>query len=468
MAISFVQETSNIYDGTNTTSFSVAITNLPTVGNTLVMSLRNLGGNNTVTITDPRSNTWTQATRATSSVQDLGIYYTNVANAYSSGDSLTITFSTSSPTKNAIIQEFSGVLSASPVDRNVNTTGTAASRINVFGSAVQQFYELVVTSIGLNAAQASSPTNATSPFNGRVSTNSGNYAIATSYNITATTKTTNTNTWSWGASTGYGGAMVSFYQAPVTNTATQTSISRIIKTQTATQPSISKIATAPTNTIKLIQSSSSTTGSSSTISVTIPNNTVVGNTIILHTSNAFGVQVNSVTDSKSNTYSLDAVSAGSGGTVCIASATIVNQLLAGDTITATYKSGTYSAQSMQAFEFAGIQTSRVDATTTSLFSAVTTITSSATGTLSTTGELAFTATGMNSTAAKQAIQNSGYSSLYPSSSSITASSAAYSILNTTSSQTVTWNFSSSSSGSIGLVVYKVVPSNSNLTLLGVG
>ena len=454
MAISFVQTSSNIYDGTNTTSFSVAITNLPTVGNTLVMSLRNLGGNNTVTITDPSSNTWTQATRSTSSVQDLGIYYTNVANAYSSGDSLTITFSTSSPTKNAIIQEFSGVLTASPVDRNVNTFGTAASRINVFGSAVQQFYELVVTSIGLNAAQASSPTNATSPFNGRVSTNSGNYAIATSYNITATTKTTNTNTWSWPTSTGYGGAMASFYQAPVTNT--------------ATQPSISNIAAAPTNTIKLIQSSSSTTGSSSTISVTIPNNTVVGNTIILHTSNAFGVQVNSVTDSKSNTYSLDAVSAGSGGTVCIASATIVNQLLAGDTITATYKTGTYSAQSMQAFEFAGIQTSRVNATTTSLFSGVTTITSSATGTLSATGELAFTATGMNISGAKQAIQDSGYSSLYPSGSSITGSTAAYKILNTTSSQTVTWNFSSSSSGAIGLVVYKVVPSNGNLTLLGVG
>lgn len=89
----------------------------------------------TVTVSDPRSNTWTVAGPATNtgaSVTNAGsacyIAYTRVANAYSNGDDITFNYSATVPAKAIVVEEWARIHAVTPVAVSaVTATGTSAT-----------------------------------------------------------------------------------------------------------------------------------------------------------------------------------------------------------------------------------------------------------------------------------------------------------------------------------------------------
>jgi hypothetical protein len=104
--------------GSAVTSFSLTLTNLPSVGHTLLMAVATDGTPVVSSVTDPRSNTWTvDATNTSYTGAAISIVRTTVTTPYQSNDTLTVTLSGSTAGAGfAQIQEFTA-LPSSPVDQ---------------------------------------------------------------------------------------------------------------------------------------------------------------------------------------------------------------------------------------------------------------------------------------------------------------------------------------------------------------
>jgi len=147
---------------TSQTSTVVPLTTASTiqVGSYLVASLAldNAGTNGAavaLTVTDPRSNTWTvlAAVNNDPGAASAGvtgyIAYCKVANAYSNGDSVTFNYGgVSTPAKAIVIEEYAGIHSTSPVAvGQVSATGlTTTPSVSITPTAADQ---LVVGSIAI-------------------------------------------------------------------------------------------------------------------------------------------------------------------------------------------------------------------------------------------------------------------------------------------------------------------------------
>jgi chitodextrinase len=127
------------------------------VGRTVVvwtgMSSRTL---NLTSITDSRGNAYTvdlSVKHASSSVSNF-IGSARIATALQAGDQITVGFSGSSSIRLVAAAEFSGVASASRVDRTAGTNGTSTTPSSPTTAATSQPAELVVGGFGANASSS--------------------------------------------------------------------------------------------------------------------------------------------------------------------------------------------------------------------------------------------------------------------------------------------------------------------------
>lgn len=110
--------------------------------------------------------------------------------------------------------------------------------------------------------------------------------------------------------------------------------------------------------------SATDTASTNPKPLTVSGNTTAGNTVILVAKGSGGIRVNSVSDSRGNTWQVDEVSTNTtNARVSVASAVLTTALLTGDTVTVTYSAG--NSAGMAVYEYSGLATvSYVDGTPT--------------------------------------------------------------------------------------------------------
>jgi hypothetical protein len=169
--------------GSAANSFNVTV-GAPTDGNTLIAVISTRGTNgNMVTNISQTGASWSRASQATNTAGvTVSIWYApNVSNA-----STTVTINLASALfASASVMEYSGVLSASPVDQTASADGDSTNAVTGTTSTTAQGDELWMAAVGLNASQPvlgsiangfSTVTNAAST-SATVSTNAKVYAL---------------------------------------------------------------------------------------------------------------------------------------------------------------------------------------------------------------------------------------------------------------------------------------------------
>jgi hypothetical protein len=150
-----VQNVGSAAPGSAVTSFTIPITNLPSVGHTLLLAVATDGTPVVSSVSDPRSNTWTvDVTNTTYTGAAISIVRATVTNAYQSNDNLTVTLSGSTAGAGyAQIQEFTA-LPSSPVDNtasNYSTTAVTALDAGTTATTTEAI-ELVVAAWSISGA----------------------------------------------------------------------------------------------------------------------------------------------------------------------------------------------------------------------------------------------------------------------------------------------------------------------------
>lgn len=157
--IQYIQQICNtFYTGANSTTLSVSINNLPSIGNALIGVIKKSGGAVILTsIADPRGNTWNIDNSAIIGGLGAGIYNVScyIQNAYQAGDSLTLTFSGAVNDTGMICAEFSGLgVPRKDVALSQTPSGTRLGDIAVLPQYTANPFELVVvgiaTGLGVN------------------------------------------------------------------------------------------------------------------------------------------------------------------------------------------------------------------------------------------------------------------------------------------------------------------------------
>ena len=142
-----VNSATNAVGSTAASSFTVTVT-APTSGNTLVavISTRSATANAVSSISQSGA-TWSRVASTTGTAgTTTEIWY--APNVSSAGPTVTINLA-SSLFAAAVVAEYSGVLSASPVDVTTNSTGNSASAVTSTTAATAQGNELWIGGIGL-------------------------------------------------------------------------------------------------------------------------------------------------------------------------------------------------------------------------------------------------------------------------------------------------------------------------------
>ena len=144
----YVQDTGTYWNGSSATStFAVPVTNLPSVGNTLIAFAKG-SSSGTYTVTDPRGNTWTQDVYKADSGPSLTLFHCQVVTAYQSGDTITFTSSTSVGNQGVHIIEVSGLESSNPVDQSAYNAATSVTSLTVvLASPTTNANDFLVTGI---------------------------------------------------------------------------------------------------------------------------------------------------------------------------------------------------------------------------------------------------------------------------------------------------------------------------------
>lgn len=127
MAGTFVQQTGAFANSVTASTVVVPVTNLPTVGDTLIANVRFGGGFVASSVTDPRGNTWTIDKKSTATLDTCSVLSCKFTTPYQAGDSITFTGTGSSGNASVQIEEYSGLLTADQSAANNGTTGTSGS-----------------------------------------------------------------------------------------------------------------------------------------------------------------------------------------------------------------------------------------------------------------------------------------------------------------------------------------------------
>lgn len=150
----------------------------------------------TITVTDPRSNTWTVVTAvndpgAALAGTQVAIAYAKVTNAYSNGDNLTFNYGGVSTTAKAIVvEEWAGIDGTTPVVSSTTITGiTAAVAISRTPTAANQLVYVAVADEGSY--------NSGNGFTLDADTTDGNWLPLTS--LASASGTAASNQWTFGA-----------------------------------------------------------------------------------------------------------------------------------------------------------------------------------------------------------------------------------------------------------------------------
>lgn len=225
-----VQQPTGSTGGSAASSFSVTLA-APTNGNTLVavISTRGTSTGRVNTITQTNVTTWTRAVQVANTNTGgctTEIWYASVG--ASAGTTVTINLA-SSLYAAAVVMEYSGILTVSPLDVTATNTGNSSSESTGTTSSTTQDNELWIGAIGIpsssNNAQLGSITNSFSSVaninttNGTSGNNARIYALDKIVSTTGTASTggTTNNSYQWS------GAIATFKGIPpVTFTSTGT------------------------------------------------------------------------------------------------------------------------------------------------------------------------------------------------------------------------------------------------------
>jgi fibronectin-binding autotransporter adhesin len=143
----FAAERGTTVEAVTSASMTVTLTGNTIVGNTLVLFVGGRGSFNVSSVTDTRSNTWTVDLNAPDVGANhlFGICRAPVTAQLVAGDVVTINFSGSvGPNREAILEEFTGILTASPVDQTASAAATTATPSSGTTAATTQDNELLV------------------------------------------------------------------------------------------------------------------------------------------------------------------------------------------------------------------------------------------------------------------------------------------------------------------------------------
>lgn len=134
--------------GSGATSLDVVLSATATAGNTVLLAVKGSSGHFVSSITDPRSNTWVDDFHTTSG-STVSIRRALMNTALQSGDTLTITPSSSGTIMDAVFYEYSGIASASPLD--ASSSGTGSSTTGSSGAVtVSVASDLLFSALSLN------------------------------------------------------------------------------------------------------------------------------------------------------------------------------------------------------------------------------------------------------------------------------------------------------------------------------
>lgn len=124
----FVRHVGSASTKTTGTTLSINVTDDIPSGDTLIVRVVNDYTSGAPTVTDSKGNIYTRDRTARDSNFDMraSLYSAPVTTGLSSGDTITITFS-SSAAKVATVDQFHGILTSSPLDQNNGTSGSSTT-----------------------------------------------------------------------------------------------------------------------------------------------------------------------------------------------------------------------------------------------------------------------------------------------------------------------------------------------------
>lgn len=216
MASSYIQQ--NGSTEVVSTNPVITLTNLPSVGNTMILNYEGAGGNNATAITDS-VNTWTLAQSQANGTNSVGSqWYCQVANAYSPGATITITAAGASNAKQAEVDEFSGLSQPVTLDGTDSkaTTSSVTTLSTTVGLTTTQSSDLIVGMIGPGTNQSGGAGSFTPPTSFTpISEGILFYRLQVAYWYPGVTLSSQTFTWAW---TNSGNASMIFVAYKVVST----------------------------------------------------------------------------------------------------------------------------------------------------------------------------------------------------------------------------------------------------------
>ena len=127
-AVTYVQGTGS-FSSSSTTSIAQAFTTPNTSGNLIVVAV-SWGSNDSVTCSDSQGNSYAVATTQYDSTNNQSLAICYAANAKSGSNTVTATFSSSTPFRYILIQEYQGIATVNPVDVIANNVAAGTTATN--------------------------------------------------------------------------------------------------------------------------------------------------------------------------------------------------------------------------------------------------------------------------------------------------------------------------------------------------
>jgi hypothetical protein len=203
------------------------------------------------------------------------------------------------------------------------------------------------------------------------------------------------------------------------------------------------------------------TTTNTTVAVTLSVTPAAGNTLIGYMRGGSNFALSSISDTKGNTWTIDAVTASTNTTAAVYSCQPTTPLVSGDVVTFTL-AGSAASKTASIYEFSGVlNPSPVDQTAIAN-SGTTNTTGSAgpTATLTGSNDLVFTgcATSTSNTSTYNA---SGYTMINTSLGTAFAGGAYKILSGSTAAQSVTYTWTTTGNWAVALATYKEQPSNTD-------
>lgn len=198
-SVQFVRNVGTAQNTTTGTALAVPVAATIPTGHTLVLSLAHDYTSGGPTVTDSKGNTWTRHRTSTTTSLDMraSVFAAPVTTQLVSGDTITVTLSSSVAAKAAVVGEFLGLQSA-PFDVYADSTGTGTvaqggSSGGVNGVAPTTSHSLIVGTLAVRGPATETFTEAAGfTSTGRVGTTT-NVTVAQGWKAVQSTATVNYN-----------------------------------------------------------------------------------------------------------------------------------------------------------------------------------------------------------------------------------------------------------------------------------